>query len=382
MSKKSLLHLSEEAWNDLEKVREGIDLEADVNEHSLDGGHTPLMCAVKNSRSTGVIELLVRRGADLNARDSDGKTPLMHAAENNRNPDIVELLINYGANPNERTGEYNWAEGFGNYLVGNGLTPLMYAAKSNPNPNVLSRLIRLGACVNARSDEQYEYGWTPLMFAVESNQDPVFIEIFAKYGADLNARENSQVAGAALHLANVDSAKMLLKLGADVDVTDCRGWTPLMYAAESGQHELAELLLEAGADVNNDCGPLCGAASSAIVELLVKAGADVNAKFGYNEKTPLMYATNPDVAEALINNGADLNICDREGLTALAHAFLRDQNQNLIEQLIISGADISPDVVNAIKKKKERKRLEAEEKKLEAEDAKRGAEEWEKRKRK
>jgi ankyrin repeat protein len=47
------------------------------------------------------VQRLVRSGADVNERDSDGWTPLMYAAQKGR-PEVVKLLLEKGADPNTR----------------------------------------------------------------------------------------------------------------------------------------------------------------------------------------------------------------------------------------------------------------------------------------
>lgn len=73
-----------------------IDSGADVNRRVGDAGYTPLMIAVAG-HADEAVKSLIRRGADLNARNSGGVTALMIAAADDQ-PNLVALLLQSGAN--------------------------------------------------------------------------------------------------------------------------------------------------------------------------------------------------------------------------------------------------------------------------------------------
>ena len=132
--------------------------------------------------------------------------------------------------------------------------------------------------------------------------------------------------------ATPERAQTFLDRGADVNVKDERGMTPLHYAQLNQQNlELLTLFLEAGADANarGVIGtPLFYAAAynknPEAITLLIEAGADVNAK-NENGGTPLHAAagwnSNPEVIAALIQAGADVNAKRKEGETPLDNAM-------------------------------------------------------------
>ena len=84
---------------------------------------------------------------------------------------------------------------------------------------------------------------------------------------------------------NISRSRRLIKAGADVNVINKYGVTPMFIASQNGYLEIVDLLLEAGADVNtahkeSGLTPLWIAAQqghSEIIRRLLKAGADVNA---------------------------------------------------------------------------------------------------------
>ena len=121
----------------------------------------------------------------------------------------------------------------------------------------------------------------------------------------------------------VELAESLVERGADPNLTDARGTSPLKHAISYGRKEMVEILLQNGADPNakDDEGatPLIHASKKTpsnrhpadkvrvrIVKLLIAANADVHLcdKLG---KTPLGYARsydNPEIAQVLITYGA------------------------------------------------------------------------------
>jgi len=114
---------------------------------------------------------------------------------------------------------------------------------------------------------------------------------------------------------DIEGVKQHLAAGADVNVKDDSGLTPLHYA---GGKEIAEILIAEGADVNaksdgSGVTPLHFAADrghTEVVELLITAGADVNAKNTFSV-TPLHSAASEghkEVGELLIAEGADVNV--------------------------------------------------------------------------
>ena len=142
-------------------------------------------------------------------------------------------------------------------------------------------------------------------------------------GADVNAKFREGLVfhcGTPLHYA-VDGgykevAELLINKGADVQSKDKCGESALHTAAIRGYEDIAELLIANGADVNakdrSDRTPLHKAVTffhyhKEVAELLIAEGADVNAK-DYDDSTPLREAFRfPDAVKLLIENGADVN---------------------------------------------------------------------------
>ena len=121
---------------------------------------------------------------------------------------------------------------------------------------------------------------------------------------------------AAAQTGNVEMAELLLAHGADVNAKADAGWTALHWAVYWQHPAMVELLLRHHADANArnsiGCTPLHWAAirgNKALAERLLANQADVNAG-DYQQRTPLHYATyweHKDVIEALIAHNADVN---------------------------------------------------------------------------
>jgi ankyrin repeat protein len=143
--------------------------------------------------------------------------------------------------------------------------------------------------------------------------------------------------------------KSLLASGADPNASDPEGNTALQFAAASGKLNVVEQLIASGANVHmrdrHGSTALHAAAIDRDVrfaELLLAAGADVNARTLRNV-TPLMASIGSPYSDskmslALIRAGADVNIADSDGVTALWTAATTG-SEEVIEELLKRGAD-------------------------------------------
>ncbi len=142
-------------------------------------------------------------------------------------------------------------------------------------------------------------------------------------GADVNVRQGDGATPLhwAVHRNNLATARLLLDAGADPNAANDLGATPLWLAAENGSARMTELLLDAGADPDRTLAigetPLMVAARSGATETvarLLDAGANPNAAERERDQTALMWAASQghaEVAQLLVDAGADLHARSR-----------------------------------------------------------------------
>ncbi|WP_435923510.1 ankyrin repeat domain-containing protein [Paenibacillus sp. DYY-L-2] len=168
-------------------------------------------------------------------------------------------------------------------------------------------------------DATDERGRTAAMIAVHTDQLEMF-EFLIGQGANINIRDNRQdnpllYAGAE---GKLDFVKAAVEAGADTTVTNRFGGTALIPAADRGHVEIVrELLATSDVDVNhvNDLG------WTALLEAVI---------LGDGGKR------HQEIVELLIENGADVNLADGEGVTPLQHAKSRGY-QEMIDALTKAG---------------------------------------------
>jgi quinoprotein dehydrogenase-associated probable ABC transporter substrate-binding protein len=190
------------------------------------------------ARDSTRIEYLLKRGAKVDAKDTEGQTPLMVAAKGG-DLSVINGLLEYKANPNARDND--------------GWTAAMYAVKSN-EPKIFRLLGKCQADFNLTNKD----GLTALAMAVHDNKANAAVAML-----DNNANPDFAMGAAkynALMIAvtkgNQTLAQTLLQYKANPNATNAGGVTPLMIAAHRNHDMIISLLLKAGAkvDVKDDEG--------------------------------------------------------------------------------------------------------------------------------
>jgi uncharacterized protein len=367
--------------NDVHAVSHRLKEHADVNEREGDGSTALAWAAYRDNLA--IADLLIRAGANASAANEEGATPL-HLACMNRSAAMVDRLLAAGANANAR--------------LLNGETVLMTCSRTG-EPETIKALLAHGAKVN---EKETAHDQTALMWAA-AERHPEVVRMLLAAGADFRARslvytstvvdEQTQRAGreklnyeikrggmTALMFAarngGLESAKLLLAAGADVNDTLPDGMSALVLAAHSGNGDVGILLLDKGADPNA-AGIGYNALHAAVlrddvslVKALLARGADPNSKLvkgtpirrsnsDYNlpktvvGATPYLLAAKfaePDIMEALAAGGADVKATLPDGATALMLATgLGSTRSRRVNRLVEPESAIAEAVTTALR---------------------------------
>lgn len=178
-------------------------------------GSTPLMEAASVGH-TEIIRLLLKAGADVESPNFEGQTALMAVARTG-NAEAARLLLRAGANPNARE---SWG----------GQTAIMWAA-ARRHPEMIRLLARSGADVNARASDRVWERRTTL------EPRPKNYEMGGMNATLFAAREGC-----------VACVPVLKAVGADLDIGNRNGSTPLLLALLNLRWDTAIALIEAGAN--------------------------------------------------------------------------------------------------------------------------------------
>ncbi|MBI5430366.1 MAG: ankyrin repeat domain-containing protein [Nitrosomonadales bacterium] len=176
-----------------------------------------------------IVRAAILKGANVNAKNRYGVPALLSALIQKKPDEIIKMLVRNGADVNAK-GDAGW-------------TPLIWAIY-NDNAEVVKALVSKGANVNAQDDN----GKEALIYAMEKN-NTVIIQKLLNNGADVNARNSNGVPALVWSAANgsADIVKMLLARGAIVNAKDNLGHTALDVALENGNAGIVQMLRDRGA---------------------------------------------------------------------------------------------------------------------------------------
>ncbi|KAK8735536.1 hypothetical protein OTU49_005432 [Cherax quadricarinatus] len=211
------------AAGDKQEVLRLLEKGADIDTANVDG-LTALHAACIDD-NLDMVEFLVEQGTDVNKGDMEGWTPL-HATASCGFNSIAKFLIDRGADLS---------------LVNNDGDLAIDIADSDEMESLLQREIEAKGidCESCRNEEERRM--------LEDAQ----MWLSSGYLAD---RPHPKTGAVALHVAAakgyIKVMNLLLEAGAEINVQDLDGWTPLHAAAHWGQREAVEILCENMADMD------------------------------------------------------------------------------------------------------------------------------------
>ena len=296
-----------------EAVRSLVQRKADVNAPQTDG--TTALHWAARADDLILADLLIGAGARVSAANREGATPMQLAAMNGSAAMLVKL-IRAGADPNAP-------------LTDSGDTALMMASRTGKT-DAIAVLLESGGKVNAKETWG---GTTALMWAV-SEGHPEAVRLLIDHGADVNARSNFVPAANGRGFEGRTPVASQPDKG--VEEFASGSLTPLMLAAREGDVESARLLVRAGGDVNAIAGD----------------GKDALGLAVFNG--------NYEFASFLIDNTSRVNQADTQGFTPLFWAVDRRNMETapnfpwmvtadplpLIRKLLDAGAEVNAVINN------------------------------------
>ncbi|KAF4427602.1 Ankyrin-3 [Colletotrichum fructicola] len=289
---------------------------------------------------TDLIRLLVEKGAEMTYVDkqNDDTTPLSFAIWK-CSLDVVELLLQMGASAN--------------YVPEDTDSPLFVACYQATDTRKVELLLKHGAEINWKKDD----GWTALHGAYDL---PAFVSILLDNGADVNGMSDY---GTPLMMAArwnyVDVLKRLLahsdikvNLKFERDDDSKQEVTALFEAVEQGSHDCANLLIEAGAEIDERLGSAKFLLESAkldgseecskMMRTFLNRGINIDntddegntTLHGVGSMTPVW------IIQDMVERGAPIDSPNNDGLTPLGVTVERG-NVAAAEYLISKGARVN-----------------------------------------
>lgn len=365
--------------NNIKAVKFFIENNAYVEIATFDG-ITPLVLAIEENKPK-IVELLIKEGkANIygvyNGEDFE-KYPI-YCAVKNKNLNMIKILLNNNFDLKRDPYILSYAiensdENIIKYLVENGADmysyeiTALYQAVLNLNPKLVEYFLDKGASIEKAGGTDV-YGNIMMAaagskFNNSNDKSPVDLTLLEK-SAENSAKImqmiidkvdkkliNDSLEGKtpliiAVGNSYIDTAKILIENGANINAVDIEGWSALSYAVNNGDIEIAKLLLENKAKIKDE---LLIAIKSPIVEsrinmmkLLIDNKANINYtdENGFNPLNIAIESGDMELTKFLITNGANVNSLMQDGVSLIGYAIAQN-NMDLLQILIENGANVN-----------------------------------------
>ena len=364
--------------NNIKAVKFFIENNAHVEIATFDGT-TPLVLAIEENKPK-IVELLIKEGKaniyGVYAKETE-KYPI-YCAVKNKNLNMIKILLDNNFDLKRESYILSYAmensdENIIKYLVENGADmysyeiTALYQAVLNLNPKLVEYFLDKGASIEKAGGTDV-YGNIMMAaagskFNNSNDKSPVDLTLLEKSAensakitemligkADKNIINDSLEGKTPLIIAvgnsYIDTAKILIENGANINAVDIEGWSALSYAVNNGDIEIAKLLLENKAKIKDE---LLIAIKSPIVEsrinmmkLLIDNKANINYtdENGFNPLNIAIESGDMELTKFLITNGANVNSLMQDGVSLIGYAIAQN-NMDLLQILIENGANVN-----------------------------------------
>ncbi|WP_455756457.1 ankyrin repeat domain-containing protein [Sulfurimonas sp.] len=260
------------------KVIELIKQDKQLNKLYEDGSNLLHNAAYYNQIE--IINILLDKGFDIDAKDNNGHTPLFNATNNDTNDckDAIKLLIENGANVNEKDKygfplffnmfrrvefadtkeeekeyialiELMLENGLNVNIIGIGGQTTLHRAVIGDHEEVAKLLLEKGTELNAVYLDSNLDENSPLTEAIRFSA-PKLIKLYVDNGAlekSLLKNGMNYLSQYILHNCNLDTFKHLVRSGLDINELNANGTTPLMIAVSQSSEDIVKYLVKQGA---------------------------------------------------------------------------------------------------------------------------------------
>lgn len=327
----SLLEIALSKPDNTENILELIDMGAVVNRENQPLGALAIASVLQ--QDIRVFEALFAHGADVNQLLPDETTPIAVAAGKQKNPKVIQLFIDQGADVNRANK--------------NGLNPLLFAIEMKSDPEIIALLAKAGADINYMPQQG-----TNLLFWAAGNDNIPALRKLVELGAKVDTYTFMSLL---YHFPKPEVAEILAPKFDDLNFLDEQGNAPLSVAvaAPEADPETIKILLDHGADINfkdkKGMTALIHAAGRMsapyTVQILKMSGYEFDLNGLGDEQSrqiqteiERMQEQNLKLLKVLLAAKPDLNLQDKEGMTAYMTAVQMAQSPEFMATLLKAGA--------------------------------------------